>query len=32
MIIHVENLKELTNKLLQLINEFNRVAKYKGNA
>lgn len=31
MIMHVENLKDLTNKLPQLINEFNKVAKYKGN-
>ena len=31
MILYIENCKELTPKLLQLINEFSKVAEYKSN-
>ena len=31
MILHVENPKDATRKLLELINEFNKVARYKIN-
>ena len=32
MILHIENLKDATRKLLELINEFGKVAGYKINA
>ena len=32
MILHIENPKEATRKLLELINEFGKVAGYKTNA
>ena len=31
MILHIENPKDSTRKLLELINEFNKVAGYKMN-
>ena len=31
MILHIENLKDATRKLLELINEFGKVAGYKIN-
>ena len=32
MVLHIENLKDATRKLLELINEFGKVAGYKINA
>ena len=32
MILYIENLKDATRKLLELINEFGKVAAYKTNA
>ena len=31
MILHIENPKDSTQKLLELINEFNKLARYKTN-
>ena len=32
MIVYIENLKDVTRKLIELINEFGKVARYKINA
>lgn len=32
MMLYIENTKDITRKLLELINKFNKVAGYKNNA